>query len=104
MFYTNSNSRKGRELEQQGHAAMVMHWAPLERQVRVEGTVEMLDSAESDEYFHSCVLPHMHGLAFSEPAAPPLHKDDSMICFHPANCYAGSAAPGGHEDHRSAHG
>ena len=55
MFYTNSNSRKGRELEKQAHAAMVMHWAPLERQVRVEGRAEMLSSAESDEYFHSCV-------------------------------------------------
>ena len=57
MFYTNSNSRKGRELEQHAHAAMVMHWAPLERQVRVEGRVEVLSTAESDEYFHSCVLP-----------------------------------------------
>ena len=55
MFYSNSNSRKGKELEAQPHAAMVMHWAPLERQVRVEGRTEMLSSAESDDYFHSCV-------------------------------------------------
>jgi len=55
VFYTNSNSRKGKELAEQAHAAMVMHWAPLERQVRVEGRVEMLSSAETDEYFHSCV-------------------------------------------------
>ena len=54
IFYTNSNSRKGKELQQHDYAAMVMHWAPLERQVRVEGRVEMVSSAEADHYFHTC--------------------------------------------------
>ena len=50
-FYTNYNSRKAREIEANPVVAMVMHWDPLERQVRVEGTVERESEATSDEYF-----------------------------------------------------
>ena len=42
QFYTNYDSRKGTELDQNPHAALVFWWAPLERQVRIEGTVERL--------------------------------------------------------------
>jgi pyridoxamine 5'-phosphate oxidase len=52
-FYTNYDSRKGTELDQNPHAALVFWWAPLERQVRAEGRVERLPEAESTEYFHS---------------------------------------------------
>jgi len=50
-FFTNYDSRKGRELEANPRAAMVFLWQALERQVRVEGTVEVVTAAESDEYF-----------------------------------------------------
>ena len=50
-FFTNSDSRKARELESNPRAALVFYWAELERQVRVEGTVERLPAAESDAYF-----------------------------------------------------
>lgn len=50
-FFTNYLSRKGQQLEAVRHAALVFHWPSLERQVRVEGTVERLVAAESDEYF-----------------------------------------------------
>lgn len=50
-FFTNYDSRKGRELEANPRAALVFLWHPLERQVRVEGTVEVVTAAESDEYF-----------------------------------------------------
>jgi len=53
QFYTNYDSRKGTELDQNPHAALVFWWAPLERQVRIEGTVERLPDEESTEYFHS---------------------------------------------------
>ncbi len=52
-FFTNYESRKGRELEQNPRAALVFHWTSLTRQVRIEGAVERLSEAESDNYFAS---------------------------------------------------
>jgi pyridoxamine 5'-phosphate oxidase len=50
-FYTNYRSRKGRELESNPRAAIVMHWDALRRQLRVEGRVVQVSPAESDAYF-----------------------------------------------------
>ena len=50
-FFTNYDSRKGRELDANPLAALVFLWHPLERQVRVEGAVVKVTPAESDEYF-----------------------------------------------------
>jgi pyridoxamine 5'-phosphate oxidase len=50
-FFTNYDSRKGREIEENPRAALVFLWHLIERQVRIEGTVEMVTAAESDEYF-----------------------------------------------------
>lgn len=52
-FYTNSESRKGRELAANPRAALCFHWKSLERQVRVEGHVVELPAADADAYFHS---------------------------------------------------
>ena len=52
-FFTNYESRKGRELEDNPFAALVFFWADLERQVRVEGRVERVSESESDAYFAS---------------------------------------------------
>jgi pyridoxamine 5'-phosphate oxidase len=52
-FYTNYLSRKGRELEQNPRAAIVFHWDNQRRQVRAEGRVARLPTAESDAYFSS---------------------------------------------------
>jgi pyridoxamine 5'-phosphate oxidase len=51
VFFTHYTSRKGGELEANPAAALLFHWAPLGRQVRVEGTVARAASAESDAYF-----------------------------------------------------
>ncbi|MFB6098529.1 MAG: pyridoxamine 5'-phosphate oxidase [Salinibacter sp.] len=51
-FYTNYESRKGTDLSQNPHAALVFWWNPLERQVRIEGTVERMPEEESTAYFH----------------------------------------------------
>ena len=51
VFYTNLESRKGEELAANPRAAMCFHWKSLTRQVRVEGTVEVLDDGEADTYF-----------------------------------------------------
>lgn len=52
-FFTNAESRKGRELRQNPRAAMCFHWKSLRRQVRVEGTVTEIPGAEADAYFHT---------------------------------------------------
>jgi pyridoxamine 5'-phosphate oxidase len=51
VFYTDTRSRKGRELAVNPYAALVMQWAELERQVRAEGNVEPVAPEESDRYF-----------------------------------------------------
>ena len=51
VFFTDQRSRKGRELAANPRAALVMHWPTFERQVRVEGPVEMVAPDESDAYF-----------------------------------------------------
>ena len=53
VWYTNYDSRKGRELTANPHASLTFHWADLERQVRIEGCVEQTTAAESDEYFRT---------------------------------------------------
>ena len=53
MFFTNYESAKGIQLSQNPSAALVFFWKEVERQVRIEGTVEKLPAADSDEYFNS---------------------------------------------------
>ena len=53
VFYTNYDSRKGRELTAHPHAAAVFNWLELERQVRIEGEVVKAPAEMSTEYFHS---------------------------------------------------
>lgn len=51
VFFTNYESRKGRELAENPQACLLFHWAELERQVRIEGRVTQISPAESDAYF-----------------------------------------------------
>jgi len=53
VFYTNYKSNKGQDLERNPRAALVFWWAELERQVRIEGTVEKISDRDSDDYFNS---------------------------------------------------
>jgi len=53
VFYTNYDSRKGSELGENARACLLFYWAPLWRQVRVEGAIEKVSEEESDQYFHS---------------------------------------------------
>ena len=53
VFYTNYGSRKAAELDGSGAAALVFWWPPLQRQVRVEGSVERVTREESEAYFRT---------------------------------------------------
>ena len=53
VFYTNLESRKGRQLVEHPKAALLFHWKSLRRQVRIEGPVEAVSDQEADAYFAS---------------------------------------------------
>ena len=53
VWYTNYDSRKGRELAAHPFAALQFHWVEMERVVRIEGRVEKVEAAQSDAYFAS---------------------------------------------------
>ncbi len=69
-FFTNYESRKGRELEANPRAAASFFWAVLDRQVRVEGRVERLSAAESDAYFQQRPRGHQLGAWASAQSRP----------------------------------
>ena len=66
VFYTNTLSRKGRELAANPRATLLFFWAELERQVRIEGRVEAVSAADADEYYRSRPLGARHG-AWASP-------------------------------------
>jgi len=53
VFYTNYESRKSRELLENPHAAMVLHWPTLQRQIRIEGDIQKMSAEESANYFET---------------------------------------------------
>jgi pyridoxamine 5'-phosphate oxidase len=53
VFFTNYDSRKGQALLANPHVALLFFWPELERQIRIEGSVEKISDKESDDYFHS---------------------------------------------------
>jgi pyridoxamine 5'-phosphate oxidase len=65
-FFTNYESSKGLDLAANPHAALVFHWQPLGRQVRVTGPVERVSAAESDAYFAT----RPEGSRYSASASP----------------------------------
>ena len=76
VFYTNYESRKGRELLASRRAALCFHWQLLEQQVRVEGTVATVTDAEADAYFASRARGSQLGAWASIQSRPMEHPDD----------------------------
>jgi pyridoxamine 5'-phosphate oxidase len=70
VFYTNYESRKGRELTANPRAALVMHWDHRHRQVRAEGRVEPMSAAENDAYFSARPWQSRLGAWASRQSAP----------------------------------
>lgn len=60
-FFTNYQSRKGKELEKNYNAVLLFYWMELERQVRIEGIIEKISKKESLEYFNSRPLENRYG-------------------------------------------
>ena len=73
VFYTNYDSRKGRDLHAHPAAALTFFWKELERQVRIEGTVEKVGAAESDAYFASRPVASRIG-AWASPQSEPIES------------------------------
>jgi pyridoxamine 5'-phosphate oxidase len=76
VFYTNYFSRKGQEIAQNPRAAMLFHWSPLGRQVRVEGAVHRIDAAESDAYFKTRPPGSRLSAAASPQSRPVASRDE----------------------------
>ncbi|WP_244847173.1 pyridoxamine 5'-phosphate oxidase [Caballeronia sp. SL2Y3] len=70
VFFTNYDSRKGRELAANPAASLLFHWIELERQVRIEGTVVKTSAEESDAYYASRPLGSRIGAWASDQSQP----------------------------------
>jgi pyridoxamine 5'-phosphate oxidase len=70
VFFTNYESRKGRELLANPRAALCFHWKPLGRQVRVQGRVEQVSKAEADAYYASRARDSRIGAWASQQSRP----------------------------------
>ncbi len=68
-WYSNYSSRKGRELDENAHAALLWYCEPLGRQIRIEGEVRHMDRSASDAYFASRPRGHQIGAHASEQSA-----------------------------------
>jgi pyridoxamine 5'-phosphate oxidase len=77
VFFTNYESRKGRELAGNAHAGLVFFWPELERQVRIEGAVERTSAPESDEYYATRPLGARIG-AWASPQSTAIGKGALM--------------------------
>lgn len=70
VFYTNYESRKGREIEASGKAAFVLHWKSLRRQIRVRGVTEREEGPQADAYYASRSLKSRLGAWASRQSEP----------------------------------
>ena len=77
-FFTNYDSPKAQELADNPRAALLFHWQPLHRQVRIEGPVERLSPGESDAYFATRDRGSQLGAWASHQSAPVDSRDELM--------------------------
>jgi pyridoxamine 5'-phosphate oxidase len=71
VFFTNYESRKGREMAANPQAALLFHWVELERELRIEGRIEKTSAAEADAYYASRPLKSRLG-AWASPQSEPI--------------------------------
>jgi pyridoxamine 5'-phosphate oxidase len=92
-FYTNYQSRKGEQLLHNPHAALTFLWIELERQVRIEGTVERVADADSDSYFNIRPLKSRLGAIASAQSRPIDSRDTLEQQFTDAEREYGETPP-----------
>ena len=96
-WYTNYESQKGRQLRANPHAALLFFWSEVERQVRIEGTVEQTSAEDSDKYFYSRPLK-------SQLAAIASRQSETIASRAQMEAnYAAAAAAGGAQPKRPEH-
>ncbi|WP_240782084.1 pyridoxamine 5'-phosphate oxidase [Qipengyuania sediminis] len=78
VFYTNAQSRKGREIAANPQAALLFHWKSLRRQIRIEGALQEVSAAEADAYFHSRSRLSQLGSAASDQSRPLAERQDYL--------------------------
>lgn len=78
VFYTNYNSHKGRDMEENPFVALVFFWKELERQIRIEGKIKKVSMQESDEYFSSRPRESQLG-AWSSPQSKVISSSSFLI-------------------------
>lgn len=74
VWYTYQKSDKGQQLAENPQASILFYWRELERQVRIEGTVSMLDPGEADEYFYSRPEASRFSAAASAQSSPVINR------------------------------
>jgi pyridoxamine 5'-phosphate oxidase len=84
VFYTNYQSRKAREIEATGRVSLLFTWRSLERQVRIDGTVEKVSAAESDEYFASRPIESRWSVYASQQSEVVDSRDTLELLFNAA--------------------
>ena len=78
VFYTNYDSKKGKEIIQSGKIAFVLHWKTLQRQIRVRGSVTKEDGSQADAYYSSRSLQSRLGAWSSAQSQPLSGRADLM--------------------------
>jgi pyridoxamine 5'-phosphate oxidase len=94
VFYTNQRSRKGEDLAQDPHAALLFHWKSLRRQVRIEGAVTLVSGEEADAYFASRSRDSQLGAWASNQSSPLPSRDEFEARYEQAReRFEGVAVP-----------
>ena len=84
VFYTNYESRKARELAESGRASLLFYWPSLNRQVRIDGSVEQVTDLESDAYFASRPVDSRIAAAISRQSEPIADRETLQALFDAA--------------------
>jgi pyridoxamine 5'-phosphate oxidase len=92
VFFTNYDSRKGRDLAAHPFAALIFYWEPLHRQIRIEGAIERVDAATSDAYFASRPRGSQIG-AIASPQSSPISREALIARVAEVERSVGEAAP-----------